>query len=170
MIWNIPASEYHPFYDTYVRHSQGQDPRVMLIAGRDMLMRWYEQLPEDKQEYRYAEGKWTPKEVLGHIMDAERLFAYRAFRISRGDKTPMAGFDQDPYIPAGKFNARSLHSLLEEYQDLRRCTLSMIAPWEDEQYLLVGNANLVDISLRAQVAVIAGHERHHFHILQERYL
>lgn len=169
-IWNIPAKEYGSFYETYIKLVNGKELIPELVAGAALIDQWYNDLPEDKLEYRYEAGKWTPKEVLGHITDAERLFSYRSFRISRGDKTPMAGFDQDPYIPAGKFNERSLDSLLEEYWTVRGATIVMMESWSPDQYLLTGNANGVDISLRAQCAVMAGHERHHLNILNLRYL
>lgn len=167
--WDIPASEYNAFYETYVKLVNGKDLIPELVAGAALIDQWYNDLPEEKLEYRYEAGKWTPKEVLGHITDAEKVFSYRAFRISRGDQTPMAGFDQDPYVPAGKFTDRSLEQLLNEYWAVRHATIAMMETWSDEQYLLSGTANGARISLRAQCAVMAGHERHHFHILETRY-
>lgn len=168
--WDIPAKEYGSFYETYVKLVNGKELIQVLVAGAALVDQWYNDLPEEKLEYRYEPGKWTPREVLGHITDAEKVFAYRAFRISRGDQTPMAGFDQDPYIITGKFNERSIDSLLNEYWAVRNATIAMMETWSPDQYLLTGNASGVDISLRAQCAVMAGHELHHLNILNSRYL
>lgn len=168
-MYQIPSAEYHEFYETYVRHVNGHDPLIKLAEGEKRLTDWYGGKTEEQLLYRYAEGKWTPKEVLGHIIDAERLFAYRAFRISRGDQTPLAGFDQDPYIPAGRFNERTLDHLMEEYLAVRLSTRKMIEALHEDQLPLIGNANGLEISLRAQLAIVAGHELHHLQILEERY-
>lgn len=169
MMYQIPSEEYQEYYETYVKHVNGQDPLARLADGEKQLTEWYTGKSEEQLLYRYEEGKWTPKEVLGHIIDAERLFAYRAFRISRGDQTPLAGFDQDPYIPAARFNERTLDHLMEEYQAVRLSTRKMMEALHEDQLPLVGNANGVEISLRAQLAIIAGHELHHLQILEERY-
>ena len=169
-LWDIPAEEYHPFYDTYISKVNGTDVPKLLETTPDELALWYNDYPAEKLESGYAPGKWSPKEVLGHIIDAERVFAYRAFRISRGDSTPLAGFDQDPYVPAGRFHELSLKELLEEYMLVRRSSLMMIRRLNPDQLLLTGNASGADISLRAQVAVMAGHEQHHLTILRQRYL
>lgn len=167
--WHIPSHEYHPFYQTYLNYSQGLDPRQLLVAGEQAMMGWAASLPTDKRRYRYAEGKWSVREVLGHMIDSERLFAYRAFRIARGDRTPLAGFDQNPFVVAGDFDQRPWGHLLEEYGLVRASTLMMLETWDRSHYLEIGMANGVEISLRAQIAALAGHERHHLQILKERY-
>lgn len=168
-LWQIPNEEYHPFYQPYVDQVAGRGPLALLRQGRDVLTAWYHSLPVEKHTFRYAADKWSVKEVLGHLMDSERIFAYRAFRISRGDRTPLAGFDQDPYVPAGRFDEQDLTHLLADYQLLRANTLSLATVFREEQFLLIGNANGAEVSLRAMMAIMAGHELHHYQILRERY-
>lgn len=142
---------------------------MMLAEGPGMLESWVRSQPEAALSQGYAPGKWTIKEVIGHMIDAERVFAYRAFRISRGDNTPMESFDENMYVEAGDANQRSLDILLDEYRAVRAGTMAMLANFPANSYLHIGIANGHPVSLRAQVAIMAGHERHHLHILKERY-
>ena len=165
----IPADEYGSFYAGYVARCQGQDPLTLLAEGPGLLESWVRSQPEEALSKGYAPGKWSIKEVIGHMIDAERVFAYRAFRISRGDKTPMEGFEENDYVKAGDFNLRSLDDLFAEYHAVRAGSMAMLSPLTADQYLFVGIANGHAVSLRAQVAIMAGHERHHLHVLKERY-
>jgi len=127
-------------------------------------------LPPDKLNYRYAENKWTIKEILVHIMDDERIYAYRALRIARNDKTPLPGFEQEDYTPFSKANKRSLKNILQEYKTIRNATLSLFASLNKEDLLRIGTANDHPVSVRALAYHIAGHELHHVNIIKERYL
>lgn len=127
-------------------------------------------LPADKLTYRYAENKWTIKEILVHIMDDERIYAYRALRIARNDKTPLPGFEQDDYVPYSNANKRSLSNIFREYKTIRNATLSLFNSFTKEDILRTGIANDHPVSVRALAYHIAGHELHHLNIIKERYL
>lgn len=118
---------------------------------------------------RYAPGKWTPKEILLHVIDDERIYAYRALRFARGDATALPGFDQEPYAAASEADARPLESLLDEYAAVRRATLSLFANLPEAAWLRAGVANGARVTVRALAYHIAGHERHHLAVLRERY-
>jgi len=126
-------------------------------------------LSEAGAEFRYAEGKWSVKEVLGHISDTERIFAYRMLRIARADQTPLAGFEQDDYVKTGNFPARALVELLEEFTAVRRASIALLHSFDAAAWLRRGVANQKEVSVRALAYILAGHERHHRQVLQERY-
>ena len=119
---------------------------------------------------RPAPAEWSINEVLGHLVDGERIFSYRTLRIARGDKTPLPGFEQDDYILPGKFNARALASLLDEFAIARRATLSLVETLDDEMLARMGTASNNPISARALVYITAGHVAHHFESLRTVYL
>ncbi|HUI43397.1 MAG TPA: DinB family protein [Terriglobia bacterium] len=164
------ASEYAPSYGQY----------IALVAGDDVVAALERQIAEtvallggitgEQADHRYAPEKWSVKEVVGHLVDTERIFAYRALRIARGDPTPMAGFEQDDYVRAGGFGGRTLAGLLEEFAAVRRATLLLFRSFNPEAWTRRGTANQKEISVRAVAYVIAGHELHHRKILQEKYL
>jgi uncharacterized damage-inducible protein DinB len=171
MTQNRPqASEYAPYYEKYV----ALVPDGEIIETLEVQLKEMRELlgtvSEKKGEFRYAAGKWSVKEVLGHIIDTERIFAYRLLRIAREDKTPLAGFEQDDYVKTGNFSARLLGDILEEFAAVRRATIVLVGSLEEAAWLRRGIANQKEISVRAQAFIIAGHERHHRMILQERYL
>ena len=127
-------------------------------------------LPESRGDHRYAPDKWSVKEVLGHVIDAERVFSYRALRFGRNDPTPLPGFDEKVYAPAGNFGARTLASLLGELETVRRATLYLLEGLPAEAWSRSGVASEYPVSVRALAYIIAGHERHHRSVLAERYL
>ena len=127
-------------------------------------------ISESKSLYRYEPGKWSIKEVLGHLIDAERIFTYRALRFARGDKTPLSGFDQDPYVAAGGFDARPWSELVAEFEHVRRSTSLFFRGLKPEDGLRSGPANNAEVTVRALGYIIAGHELHHGGILREKYL
>ena len=126
-------------------------------------------VPAAKEEFRYAEGKWSVKEVVGHMADGERVFAYRALRFSRGDETPLASFDENTYVPAGAFGARTLKSLAEEFSAIRESTVRLLDGLDEQAMARSGEAAENRITVRALAWIIAGHERHHVAILRDRY-
>ena len=132
---------------------------MMLLSGRN----------ENDGEFRYAPEKWSAKEVLGHICDAERVFAYRALRISRADATPLEGFEQDDYVRNGPFAHRPLTDLVEEFIAVRRATLSLLRNLDEAAWMRRGTANKNEVSVRGIAYIIAGHELHHRRILEEKY-
>ncbi|MGA9406330.1 MAG: DinB family protein [Bacteroidota bacterium] len=127
-------------------------------------------LPKEKFSYRYAKDKWTIKDILVHIMDDERIYAYRALRFARNDKTELPGFEQDDYVPYAKANNRSIENILEEYATIRNATLSLFKSFNEEDVLRSGVANGHSVSVRALIYHLAGHELHHMKIIRDRYL
>ncbi len=162
--------EYNPYYRSYIEQVNGDDALMTLEVQLSDTPRFIERFPLEKANYRYAENKWTPKEIFLHLLDAERVFAYRALRIARGDETPMPGFDQDQYVPESNAAKRSLESIAEEYIAVRNATLQLLRYLNADQLLRKGVANNSPVSVRALAYIIAGHENHHLGVIRERYL
>ena len=131
---------------------------------------FFKNLPQEKIGYRYAEGKWNLKEMLQHIIDTERIFAYRALRIARHDKTPLAGFDESTYAKASNADARSWESLLDEFEVVRKSTDLLLQSFTDDQLAQTGITNEQPNSVSALCFTIFGHILHHINIVKERYL
>jgi hypothetical protein len=127
-------------------------------------------LPEEKLLSAYAPGKWTLKEILVHMMDTERIFAYRALRIARNDKTDLPGFEQDEYTPYLYANERSIANIMEEYGLQRKSTVALFSNFDESAFTRTGFANGAPLSVRAALYIIAGHELHHLQIIREKYL
>lgn len=130
---------------------------------------FYKNIPAEKWDYAYANGKWTVKEVLAHIIDSERVFQYRALRFSRNDKTELPGFDQDIYVAAKNTDHRTIESLIEEYTVVRKSSLLLFENLNEEELSRIGKANGFEIETRWIAYMITGHEIHHVQILKERY-
>jgi uncharacterized damage-inducible protein DinB len=170
MTQNRPqASEYAPFYEKYIAMVPDGEIEETLEAQLRETRLLLGSLSEAGAEFRYAEGKWSVKEVLGHISDTERIFAYRMLRIARADQTPLAGFEQDDYVKTGNFPARPLVELLEEFTAVRRASIVLLHSFDAAAWLRRGVANQKEVSVRALAYILAGHERHHRQVLQERY-
>ncbi len=163
-------SEYDPYYEHYVSLVPEDDVKSVLAAQPNELKALVAGLPEEKGTFAYADGKWSIKELLGHLIDGERMFAYRALRISRGDKTPIEGFEQDGYIENGYANERTFAGLLEEFSLLRTANMLFVNNLKDADWTRTGTANEREISVRALITIMAGHIRHHVEILKDRYL
>lgn len=162
--------DYALYYEKYVALVPGGDFLEILREQQRELLRLLSPLTEQQAEYRYGPGKWSIKEVIGHISDAERIFAYRLLRIARGDQTPLSSFEQEGYIQTGNFSARKLSDLLQEFSTVREATISLIRSLDDAAWLRRGTASQKEVSVLALAFIIAGHERHHRLILEERYL
>jgi len=162
--------EYAVSYGKYIDLVPSGDFLQILQDQRRELIGLLSPLTEEQGEFRYAPGKWSIKEVLGHITDAERIFAYRLLRIARGDQTPLPGFEQDDYIRNGNFAARKLTDLLEEFSAVRESTLCLIRTLDHDAWHRRGVANEKEITVFALAFIIAGHERHHRIILEKQYL
>ena len=163
-------TEYDPYYERYVSLVENDDIIGTLGAQPTKLQDLLIALPEEKGDYKYADDKWTIKDLLGHLIDGERMFAYRLFRISRGDETPIEGFEQDGYIENAHSGRRSFGDLLDEFTLLRRANMIFFKNLTDDAWARVGTANNAKISVRALVYIMAGHIEHHLRILEERYL
>jgi uncharacterized damage-inducible protein DinB len=167
---NTPQPEEYPaFYEAYIRLVEGPNIIQKLIQQGQQLYGLISKLDSEQATYRYAEGKWSVKEVIGHLIDTERIMAYRALCIARGDKTSLPGFNQDEYVTEANFDQRSLHSLSSEYDTQRHSNISLFNSFDHGQLIRRGTANNSDISVRALIYIIAGHERHHLNILEEKY-
>ncbi len=163
-------NEYGEWHAGYVALVPEEDILAALTSQVNDIKQLTGPVTEEKGAYAYAEGKWTIKELVGHINDAERIFAYRALRIARGDQTPLSGFEQDVYIPTGRFNERTVAGLVEEFVLLRSSNIKLFENLEDAAWLRMGNASGYDISVRAIAHIMVGHVRHHANILKEFYL
>jgi len=128
------------------------------------------EIPEEKESYAYAEGKWTIKELIGHMIDSERIFGYRALCIARGETTSLPGFDEDEYVRQANFNNRSLYDLAHEFSLVREANLAMYKSFPGEILDRKGIANNYPVSVRAILFASIGHEKHHMSIIRERYL
>ena len=162
------AGEHDPYYAKYIVRV-GDDALAALRAGSAATPRLLSGVTETQARFRYEPGKWSVKEVLGHLMDAERVWAYRALRIARGDQTPLAGFDENAWVPEGHFDSRPLPGLVSEYSTVRAATLALFASLEPEWLTRRGTAIGQEVSVRALAHIIAGHELHHVNLLRERY-
>jgi hypothetical protein len=163
------VGEYAPYYEKYVALVTGNDIVAILEAQRLQMIQLFAARSERDGNFRYAADKWTVKEVLGHVSDTERIFAYRALRIARGDQTPLSGFEQDDYVREGSFGDRSLSDLAEEFAHVRNATVALFRSMGKEVWLRRGVANKNEVSARALGFIVAGHELHHRRILEERY-
>lgn len=161
--------EYAPFYAGYIALAAKGDLLTRLDAQIQEVSGLLRCLSEEEALARYAPGKWSVKEVAGHLADTERIMAYRALRIARGDATPLAGFDENTFVANANFDARPLSSLVEEWETVRRSTLLLLRGLDGEAAARVGNANGVPITVRALGFIIAGHVAHHLDILRTRY-
>jgi hypothetical protein len=162
-------TEYAPYYERYVSLVTG-DVADVLGSQTTRLQDMITGMPEEKGEFRYADGKWSVKELLSHLIDGERMFAYRVLRISRGDETPIEGFEQDGYIENAHSNQRSFAEILEEFSLLRRANMILFKNLTDEDWSRLGTASDAKVSVRALAYIMAGHIEHHLGILKERYL
>jgi uncharacterized damage-inducible protein DinB len=159
-----------PFYRRYVDHVKDFDMVHILGYSNTQMLTLARSIPEEKGEYRYAPEKWSIKELLCHMMDAERIFAYRALRFARNDSTPLEGFEENDYAPEANAHARSIHQLADEMEHLRKSTIDLFMSFTPAMLSRKGSANNTEISVLNLGYVIPGHETHHRLVLQERYL
>ena len=165
------SSEYASFYANYINQVSEEHSLVEeLEISVHRLVKFVQDIPLDKFDYRYAEGKWTIKDILLHLIDAERIFAYRALRFARNDKTPLASFDENNYVDEAHANKRTIQDLLSEMLVVRQATLSLFKSFSEEQLLRKGIASNNLMSVRALGFTIIGHQNHHQRIFLERYL
>ena len=171
MTQNRPhTGDYALAYGKYIALVPGGDFLEILDSQLRDTSALLSPLTDAQGDFRYAPGKWSVKETLGHINDAERIFSYRMLRIARGDKAPMAAFEQDDYVKTGKFDARKLSDLLEEFNCIRQATIALVRSLDTEAWLRRGVANQKEVTALALAFIIAGHERHHSMILRDRYI
>lgn len=161
---------YPQFYKPYIDAISSDDLFANLHQIHQQTRDLFGSYPQDKWMYRYAPGKWNAKEILGHLCDAERIFATRALRFSRNDRTPLPGFEQNDYVPESNVAERSLGDLLEECTLIRKCTIKMFENFTDAMLQREGTASGWPISVLSLGFVICGHEQHHQNVFRERYM
>lgn len=162
--------EYVTYYQKYVEAILEEDLCSLLTRQAEEIITLLETVSEEQSSYRYAQGKWSIKEVLGHITDTERIMSYRLLRIGRGDTTDLAGFDENVYVEHASYERLSMQQLLNDFSAVRHATISLIRILPEEAWTRSGTANGGPVTARALAYIIAGHALHHKTILLERYL
>lgn len=165
----LKSEDYPAIYSPYIESVRG-DVLEELNEQLQSFPEFIRSIPEEKGEYSYAEGKWTIKETLCHILDAERIFVYRALRFARNDMTALSPFEQDEFVAAARHNERTLESIIEEFVPMRQSHIALFRTFNEAELNRKGMASDRLISVRAFVYVIAGHLNHHRYLLKERYL
>jgi hypothetical protein len=163
-------TEYAPYFGRYITLVGGHDIVAALQDQPRETLALLSGLSEAQGDYRYAADKWSIKEMLGHLIDTERVFAYRALRFARNDSTPLASFEQDGYVQWGNFSDRRLADLIEEFVAVRAATVWLFRGLSPEAWIRRGVASGNPVSVRALAYIVAGHELHHQRILREKYL
>jgi hypothetical protein len=163
------AGEYAPYFERYVGRVPEGDVLPVLERQRAELRRVFDSLPEERGGFRYAPGKWTVRELLGHVIDTERIFAYRALCIARGETAALPGFEQDPYVANAGHDRWTLAELLEDFDTVRRSNLALLTHLDEEAVRRVGTSSGHPTSVRAIAYILAGHLRHHLGVLAEKY-
>ena len=163
-------NEYAEFYAGYVSLVEETNIIAALQNQPDEFRHLLAGISPEKEHYRYAENKWSIRELLGHVVDGERVFSYRALRISRGDETPLAGFEENSYVANSNFSETKLADSLEEFATLRQSNVFLFKNLTDEMWRKIGTASDAKISVRALAYIMVGHARHHADILKTRYL
>jgi hypothetical protein len=161
--------EYGEFYAGYIERVPHSRVLAVLDEQRARVLEIFGRLDDDSAGFRYAPGKWSLKEMLGHLIDTERVFVYRALSFARGETQPLPGFEQDDYTEAGSFDARALDGLVEEYESVRAATLTFFANLEPGAWTRAGIASGATMSVRALAFATAGHEACHLATIEERY-
>ena len=163
-------TEYAPYYQKYIDTIEGDDIIWVLDKQINEFIEFINTIPEEKKNYSYAAGKWTTVEVLGHIIDTERIMAFRAFWFARNAANPLPGFEQDDFIKSADFNNRTIHSFADEFNHLRKSNNNLFGGLGEEALHRQGISNNRKVSVLALLYIIAGHMNHHVTILKERYL
>jgi hypothetical protein len=162
-------SEYAPYYQGYIAHVTEEEVLPVLRSQLDDLDLLLGRVAPERETYRYAEGKWSIREIAGHLIDAERVFGYRAFCIARGESQNLPGFDQNDYLLTAPYDRIELEDLLSELRLVRLANIAMLRSLDEEAWTRVGTANNNQVTVRALAFIMAGHVRHHMGVLHERY-
>lgn len=166
----LSTGDYHPFYEPYIAALGDVELVNMLKKQKENFPQFIASIPENNWLSAYAEDKWTIAETLGHILDAERVFQYRALRFARNDQTPLPGFDQDAYVPVSDANKRTKDEVIEEYRIIRESSIALFSGFSEEVLQRKGTASNSVMSVGALGFIICGHQRHHKLVIKERYL
>ncbi len=168
----LNENEYNPYYEQYILAlvENGKGVIENMSDSLDDIINTLRSIPESRQTYKYDEDKWTIKELIQHIIDTERVFAYRSLRFARKDTINLAGFDQDEFNRAADANSRDFSELLEEFTLVRKSSILLFKSFDNETLMRIGKASDSDMSVRAAGYIISGHALHHIKVLKERYL
>ena len=161
--------EYADFHKGYMAAVAGESDAIAVLARQERVIEALRELTPEQAGYRYADGKWTVRDIIGHLSDGERIVAYRLLRIARGDTTPLAGFDEQSYAASANANARTLGDLVDELSVLRTATLALVRSLDESALDRRGTVNDWSLSVRALAFIIAGHFQHHVNVLGQRY-
>lgn len=171
LTWIKPVEgEYLPYQLNYIKRVPDGDLLEILGNNIESTINFLNSLPEEKLNFRYAEGKWTPKQIIQHLIDSERIMTYRMLTFARNDKTELPGFEENDYAVESNADERTLEELTTEFKTVRNSSISLIRSFNDELLRRSGIANKGRITVSALVYVIAGHELHHMSVIKERYL
>jgi hypothetical protein len=163
------ATEYGSFYQTYINYTSGKDYSILVQQYHDRITESWAAIPAEKANYAYAEGKWSIKQMFQHVIDTERIFAYRALAIARKEPAALLGFDENEYAKNGTAANRNWKDMLTEWRVVRQSTNLLFGSFTEEQLRCMGTASGLPISVNALGFIIFGHALHHLHILKERY-
>jgi len=163
-------SAYAPYYEDYISRVSESDILPVLRSQMDELDVLLGRVEPEQETFRYAEGKWSIREIAGHLIDGERVFGYRAFCIARGEQQNLPGFDQNDYMLTAPYDRIELEDLLSELRLIRLGNIAMLRTLDEEAWSRTGSANNNQVTVRALVFILAGHVRHHMNVLRERYL
>ena len=161
--------DYAPSYKVYIDNIKGDDINGILREQLNSISDFFKTVTEEKGNYSYAEGKWSVKEVLGHVIDTERVFAYRALCFARKEKQSLPGMEQDDYVKGGSFNKRELKDLVNEFTLVRKANLALFDSFSEDELNRRGVASDNEVTVRALIFIIAGHAMHHIAVLREKY-
>lgn len=168
--FQIPFSEYHSYYKRYI-DLVGEIPLIQALTnGKIEMVEFLQSIPKEKHGYRYAQGKWTPKQICLHLIDTERVFAYRALHFARSEGANLKGYDQDIFVENSNAGVRSWSGLQEEYSAVRAASVQLFKNFNEDTLKKCGTIDANNMSVRATGYIICGHEIHHQNIVRERYL
>jgi hypothetical protein len=167
---NLQTTDYPPYYALYINQVEENDCIEALEDNMNDFVHFMENVPVEKHEFRYLPEKWSIKEIVQHIIDAERIFAYRALRFARFDKTPLASFEENDYVSVSKSDRRSMSDLLQEFLLVRKSTIKMFESFSEEMLASIGIASGGEVKVLAIGFIISGHAIHHQKVIKERYL
>ena len=164
------TGDYPAYYEKYLNLLPENNPIEAMRKNIFLMEDFVKKLPPEKESFKYAEDKWTVKEVIGHIIDTERIMAYRVLRIARNDKKNLEGFDQNEFIANANFGTQKLKDLLEEYVLVKKSNIALFTTFNEEMLQRRGSANGTEVTVLAMMYFIPAHDLHHLNILKERYL